>query len=63
MDVARNGKVVRMGYHDIASVPLPGSVSSGALDKDSNDTYIKAAKTIKKNHYVCPLVIPSSPPR
>jgi len=62
-DVARNGEVVRMGYHDIASVPLPGSVSSGTLDKNSNDTYIKAAKTIKKNHHACPLVIPSSPPR
>lgn len=61
-DIVRNGEVVGTGYHDIASVPLPGSVSSGAPDRNSNDTYIKAAKTIKKSHPVCPLVIPSSPP-
>lgn len=60
--IVRNGEVVGTGYHDIASVPLPGSVSSGAPDRKSNDTYIKAAKTIKKSHPVCPLVIPSSPP-
>jgi len=61
-DFVRNGEVVRMGYHDVASVPLPGSVSCGALDQDINSTYRKAAKTIKETHPVCPLVIPSSPP-
>lgn len=61
-DIVRNGEVVGMGYRDIASVPLPGSVFRGALDGEINDTYKKAAKTIKKSHPVCPLVIPSSPP-
>jgi len=61
-DFVRNGEVVRMGSRDIASVALPGSMSGGAPDEVPNDTYKKAAKTIKKTHPVCPLVIPSSPP-
>ncbi len=61
-DIVRNREVVGMGYRDIASVPLPGYIFSGALDGGINDTYEKAAKTIRKSHPVCPLVIPSSPP-
>ena len=60
-DCIRKGKVVRTCYRDIASVPLPGSDPTGAPTENPGDSYIKAAKSFKKNAPICPMIIPSRP--
>ncbi|KAL8683900.1 MAG: hypothetical protein Q9186_000111 [Xanthomendoza sp. 1 TL-2023] len=64
-DFSKDGQVVRTGYRDIASVPLPG-VSSGLvaelLKERSNEEYSRAYKSISKNQPRYPLLIPSTRP-
>lgn len=63
-DFRKNGKLVRTGYRDIASVPLPGVSEDTVADiaaKQSMEQSEKAYKTHSRNFPVCPLVIPSTP--
>ena len=60
----KDGELVRTGYRDIASVPLPG-VPARVVDelamRRSNEEHEKAYKTKKQSLPTCPLLIPSTP--
>lgn len=63
-DFRKDGELVRTGFHDIASVPLPG-VPARVVDelamRRSNEEHEKAYKTKKQCLPTCPLLIPSTP--
>ena len=63
-DFRKDGELVRTGFHDIASVPLPG-VPARVVDelatRRSNEEHEKAYKTKKQNFPTYPLLIPSTP--
>ncbi|KAL8814761.1 MAG: hypothetical protein Q9191_008522, partial [Dirinaria sp. TL-2023a] len=62
-DVLLDGKVIKTStYRDIASVPLPGVTESKVVPEHPDAKYVKAAKSMKRNHRGWPQIIPSTPP-
>lgn len=63
-DFRKDGELIRTGYRDIASVPLPG-VPARVVDelatRRSKEEHEKAHKSIRRIHPPCPLLIRSTP--
>lgn len=59
-DVWRQGRLVKTGYRDIATVPLPGVSPSDFVPDHPDDLYEKAYKTKRRNMPITGMNIPSS---
>lgn len=56
-DVFRNGKLIKTGFRNVASIPFPGMASQMAIDEHPEDVYVKAAKCNVKYKPFSPRII------